>query len=216
MLSSHLFLCLPCLLPPFTVPCKWVFARPDERETCPYHCSLHLFTMVRRSWRGPTASRQQQAAGSRPSQIRHEQKEEIKIKSQKFWFCSECPDSNISNFDKEAVGTSSVIWDASHCQEQLAVGQAYRAIFWPFSDFPSKLWGEVGDIISASAVAQRDELYNAVKVREFFFNRLWEHNEAMKKEAINVWQRLNGYWTVISLGILLRYHVNFVEAGCNY
>ena len=22
MLSSHLFLCLPCLLPPFTVPCK--------------------------------------------------------------------------------------------------------------------------------------------------------------------------------------------------
>ena len=33
MLSSHLFLCLPCLLPPFTVPCKMVFARPDERET---------------------------------------------------------------------------------------------------------------------------------------------------------------------------------------
>ena len=33
MLSSHLFLCPPCLLPPFTVPCKMVFARPDERET---------------------------------------------------------------------------------------------------------------------------------------------------------------------------------------
>ena len=33
MLSSHLFLCLPCLHPPFTVPCKMVFARPDERET---------------------------------------------------------------------------------------------------------------------------------------------------------------------------------------
>ena len=33
MLSSHLFLCLPCLLPPFTVPCKMVWARPDERET---------------------------------------------------------------------------------------------------------------------------------------------------------------------------------------
>ena len=33
MLSSHLFLCLPCLLPPFTVPCKIVLARPDERET---------------------------------------------------------------------------------------------------------------------------------------------------------------------------------------
>ena len=33
MLSSHLFLCLPCLLPPFTVPCMMVLARPDERKT---------------------------------------------------------------------------------------------------------------------------------------------------------------------------------------
>ena len=33
MLSSHLFLCLPCLLPLFTVPCKMVSARPDEWET---------------------------------------------------------------------------------------------------------------------------------------------------------------------------------------
>ena len=33
MLSSHLFLCPPCLLPPFTVPCKMVLAGPDERET---------------------------------------------------------------------------------------------------------------------------------------------------------------------------------------
>ena len=49
MLSSHLFLCLPCLLPSFTVPCKMVLARPDERETWSYHCSLCLFTMVRRS-----------------------------------------------------------------------------------------------------------------------------------------------------------------------
>ena len=32
MLSSHLFLCPPCL-PLFTVPCKMVLARPDERET---------------------------------------------------------------------------------------------------------------------------------------------------------------------------------------
>ena len=32
MLSSHLFLCLPCLLPPFTVPSKVDLARPDERE----------------------------------------------------------------------------------------------------------------------------------------------------------------------------------------
>ena len=49
VLSSHLLLCLPCLLPPFTVPCKMVLARPDERETWPYHCSLRLFTIVRRS-----------------------------------------------------------------------------------------------------------------------------------------------------------------------
>ena len=51
--SSHLFLCLPCLLHPFIVPCKMVLARPDERETCPYHCSLRLFTMVGRSSCGP-------------------------------------------------------------------------------------------------------------------------------------------------------------------
>ena len=55
MLSSHLFLCLPCLLPPFTVPCEMVLARPDERETRPYHCSLRLFTMLRRSSCGPIA-----------------------------------------------------------------------------------------------------------------------------------------------------------------
>ena len=47
MLSSHLFLCPPCLLPPLTVPCKMVLARPDERGKCPYHCSLRLFTMSR-------------------------------------------------------------------------------------------------------------------------------------------------------------------------
>ena len=41
MLSSHLFLCLPCLFPPFTVPCKMVLARPDERKTCAYHFRLH-------------------------------------------------------------------------------------------------------------------------------------------------------------------------------
>ena len=55
MLSSNLFLCLPCLLPLFTVPCKMVLARPDERETWPYHCSLRLFTIVRRSSCGPIA-----------------------------------------------------------------------------------------------------------------------------------------------------------------
>ena len=55
MLSSHLFLCLPEFLPPFTMPCKMVLARPDERETLPNHCSLRLFTIVRRSSCGPVA-----------------------------------------------------------------------------------------------------------------------------------------------------------------
>ena len=55
MFSSHVFLCLPCLLSPFTVPCKMILARPDERETCPYYCSLRLFMMVRRSSCGPIA-----------------------------------------------------------------------------------------------------------------------------------------------------------------
>ena len=53
MLSSHLFFCLPCLLPPRTVPCKMVLARPGEWETRPYHCSLRLFTIVRSSSCGP-------------------------------------------------------------------------------------------------------------------------------------------------------------------
>ena len=55
MLSSHLFFWLPCLLPPFTVPYKMILARPDEWETCPYHCSLCHFTMVRRSLCGRIA-----------------------------------------------------------------------------------------------------------------------------------------------------------------
>ena len=55
MLSSRLFLCLPCLLPPFTMPCEMDLARPDERETWPYHCSLRLFTVVRKSLCDPTA-----------------------------------------------------------------------------------------------------------------------------------------------------------------
>ena len=49
MLSSHCFLCLPVRLPPWTVPCRIVLASPDDRVTCPYNFSLHLFTEVRRS-----------------------------------------------------------------------------------------------------------------------------------------------------------------------
>ena len=46
MLSSHLFSLSALPFPPFTVPCKMVLAK---RETWPYHCSLRLFTMIRRS-----------------------------------------------------------------------------------------------------------------------------------------------------------------------
>ena len=49
MLFFHLCFCLPCLLPPFTVPYKMVLARSDARETCLHHFSLRLFTMVRSS-----------------------------------------------------------------------------------------------------------------------------------------------------------------------
>ena len=49
MLSSHLFFYVLCLLPLVSISCKMVSARPDEWGICPYHFSLHLFTMVRRS-----------------------------------------------------------------------------------------------------------------------------------------------------------------------
>ena len=49
MLSSHLFSCLPLLLAPFSVPCRTVFAMPEDLEMWPYHLSFRFFTMVRRS-----------------------------------------------------------------------------------------------------------------------------------------------------------------------
>ena len=56
MLSPHLFLCLPCLLPPFTVPGKMVLARPNERGdmTIPLQFAS-LYNVVRRSSFGPVA-----------------------------------------------------------------------------------------------------------------------------------------------------------------
>ena len=54
ILSSHLYLfCLFCFLP--LLPCKMVLGRPDDRETCPYHCSLRLYTMVKWSSCDPIA-----------------------------------------------------------------------------------------------------------------------------------------------------------------
>ena len=49
MLSSHLFFCLPLLRPPCTVPCRIVLASPEDLVMCPYHFSLRLFTVVKRS-----------------------------------------------------------------------------------------------------------------------------------------------------------------------
>ena len=49
MLSFHLLFCLPLLLAPFTVPCRIVFAMPEDLEMWPYHLSFRFFTMVRRS-----------------------------------------------------------------------------------------------------------------------------------------------------------------------
>ena len=39
MLSSHLFICLPLLLAPFTVLCRIVFAMPEDLEMWPYYLS---------------------------------------------------------------------------------------------------------------------------------------------------------------------------------
>ena len=49
MLSSHHFFCLPFFHAPFTVPCRIVFAIPEDLEMWPYHLSFRFFTMVRRS-----------------------------------------------------------------------------------------------------------------------------------------------------------------------
>ena len=49
ILSSHLFFCLPLFLFPFTVPCRIVFAIPEDLETWPNHLSFRFLTRVR-SW----------------------------------------------------------------------------------------------------------------------------------------------------------------------
>ena len=49
ILSSHLFFCLPLFLFPFTVPCRIVFAKPEDHETWPNHLSFRFLTRVRSS-----------------------------------------------------------------------------------------------------------------------------------------------------------------------
>ena len=54
-LSSHLFLCLPLLREPRTVPCRTSLARPCDLVTCPYHFSFLRLTRLIRSIYGPIA-----------------------------------------------------------------------------------------------------------------------------------------------------------------
>ena len=56
ILSSHLFFCLPLFLFPFTVPCRIVFAKPEDLETWPNHLSFRFLTRVRSSSYSPTAA----------------------------------------------------------------------------------------------------------------------------------------------------------------
>ena len=55
ILSSHLFFCLPLFLFPFTVPCRIIFAGPEDIETWPNHLSFRFLTRVRNSTYSPMA-----------------------------------------------------------------------------------------------------------------------------------------------------------------
>ena len=56
ILSSHLFFCLPLFLFPFIVPCRIVFAKPEDLETWPNHLSFRFLTRVRSSSYSPMAA----------------------------------------------------------------------------------------------------------------------------------------------------------------
>ena len=56
ILSSHLFFCLPLFLFPFTVPCRIVFAKPEDLETWPNHLSFRFLTRVRSLSYSPMAA----------------------------------------------------------------------------------------------------------------------------------------------------------------
>ena len=55
ILSSHLFLCLPLFFP-FFVPCRIVFAKPEDFEMWPEHFSFHFLTRVRSLSYSPMAA----------------------------------------------------------------------------------------------------------------------------------------------------------------
>ena len=56
ILSSQLFFCLPLFLFPFTVPCRIVFAKPEDLETWPNRLSFRFLTRVRSSSYSPMAA----------------------------------------------------------------------------------------------------------------------------------------------------------------
>ena len=58
ILSSHFFFCLPLFLFlfPFIVPCRIVFAEPEDIETWPKHLSFRFLTRVRSSSYSPMAA----------------------------------------------------------------------------------------------------------------------------------------------------------------
>ena len=56
LILSSLFFCLPLLLFPFTVPCRIVFAKPEEHGTWPDYLSFRFFTMVRSSSYSPVTA----------------------------------------------------------------------------------------------------------------------------------------------------------------
>ena len=56
ILSSHLSFCLPLFLFPLTVPCRNVFAKPEDLETWPNHLSFRFLTRVRSSSYSPMAA----------------------------------------------------------------------------------------------------------------------------------------------------------------
>ena len=56
ILSSHLYFCLSLFLFPFTVPCRIVFAKPEDLETWPNHLSFRFLTRVRSSSYSPMAA----------------------------------------------------------------------------------------------------------------------------------------------------------------
>ena len=56
ILSSHLFFCLPLFLFPFTVPCRIVFAKPEDLETWPNNLRFRFLTRIRSSSHSPMAA----------------------------------------------------------------------------------------------------------------------------------------------------------------